>query len=165
MNIQTTFFYNNLAFQANKSATIKKLTQKQSDRILRNKDILNYAKQGVSPFKIAEIFNISYDTVHRIIKKYIKTNTVEIRHKNILNLLMQGLSRKEIAEKLGISTGTVDNVAHENKTYRAYKQIRDDEIMKLLEQGNTYKNIAQKFDISEDTVWRINKIRKRQSNL
>ena len=165
MNIQTTFFYNNLNFKANKRATIKKITQKQSDRILRNKDILNYAKQGISPFKIAEIFNISYDTVHRIIKKYIKTDTVEIRHKNIFNLLMQGLSRKEIAEKLGVSVGTVNNVAHENKTYRAYKQIRDNNIMKLIEQGIACKDIAEKFNISVDTVWRINKIRKRQLNL
>ena len=165
MNIQTASFYNNLAFQANKSATIKKLTQKQSDRILRNIDILNYAKQGFSPFKIAEIFNISYDTVHKVVIKNLTRISTQERHNNILKLLMQGFSRKDIASKLGISIGTVHNVAHENKTYRTFKQYRDSEIMKLLEHGVPCKEIAKIWDISVDTVWRINKVRKRESSL
>lgn len=157
MNIN---FQNNVLFQA--KIPTKNLTVKQTDKVLRNNLILDYTEKGVSPFKIAKIFDISYDTVHRVLNKMgYKKIAVKVRQKNILELLMQGFSRKEVAKKVGVSIYTVHNVAHENKTYRAFKKIRDADIMKLLEQEVLCRDIAKKWNISEDTVWRINKARKK----
>lgn len=129
-------------------------------------------KQGLSCLKIAEEFEVSSDTISRLLKE----NFVEIRspkdyckltkaqEKEIVGFHLKGLKNKEIAQKIDISSSTVLNALRRNgyklatkMTYESklFNQDKQKEIVELFYQGTSQPKLCQIFDTSEKTISNI----------
>lgn len=117
-----------IKFTRNKIAT-KNPEQKQETRknqkarlLRRNAEILEQHRRGASAYKLAKLFNLSVQTIHKILKTS-KTTTSELILDQKIN------ERKENHKRLGV------------QLYRHYRRIKPSS----AEMGKAHKELAEQF--------------------
>ena len=145
-------------------ATIKKNKKKQSAATkVRNADMLEDAKAGMTDKEIAKKYFLSRSSVRTVLAGHLHTNSKKLdeRRKAILADYEAGTSSKDICEKYGISKSTLyKDMRQVGKTCQEYyhKALKDktnqrnSDIRSKIERGVSVSTIAKEYGISKTAI-------------
>lgn len=125
--------------------------------------IIQYVKNGFSRKEIGLIFNISENTVSKVIHKHGCYYPTKVDIKEISKLYDEGLSLKEISQKTGFHKRVIGKNLNKNgKRYeRTFMKYRDDfdveSFRKDYEMQMPIKDICKKYNMTKNTVYRTRK--------
>ena len=126
------------------------------------KEVLEYAKQGLTSIEIADIYGVNKATVLRFLHKsgfrYYGADVEKIKE-----MVCLGKTNKDIAKEIGIDKVSVSRILHRNgirkhKIPVACRKDFDYESLKTdYENQIPIDDICEKYDISRTTFYRIRK--------
>jgi transposase len=155
-------------YQLRKSGEINRVTDK-----ITESEIVHEYSNGMSINKLSKLFNISNDTVNRVLRENnidmkplgFFNKTAIFNEVELISLYRKGLNNQKIAKLLNISANTVrlflkknglnSNFPKINSHNRKHKNALEDRIIELYSENKSYSQIAKILNTNHCLVSRI----------